>query len=88
MGFFKGLVDDGIKSVNPVQVITLLLGLAIIVWGTHVAFYNHAMPNLTGIGEALGGAGLANVAHKAEDIISKFKKPEVSAEQGTPKGTA
>ena len=79
MQFFRGLVDDGIKNVNPVQVITLLLGVAIIVWGTHVAFYNHQMPNLNGIGEALGGAGLANVAHKAEDIVAKFKKPEPPA---------
>jgi hypothetical protein len=75
MSFFKGLVDDRMKDVNPVQVITIALGLAIIVWGSHVAFHTHAMPNLNGIGEALGGAGLANAAHKAEDIIDKFKKP-------------
>lgn len=74
MSFFKGLIDDSEKSVNPIQVITIALGLAIIVWGSHVAFHTHAMPNLTGIGEALGGAGLANAAHKAEDIIDKLKK--------------
>jgi hypothetical protein len=75
MSFFKGLIDDRIKDVNPIQVITIALGLAIIVWGSHVAFHTHAMPNLAGIGEALGGTALANVAHKAEDIADKFKKP-------------
>jgi hypothetical protein len=41
--------------------------------------------NLGGAAELLGGSGAVNVAHKAEDIIAKFKG---NAEQGTPKGTA
>jgi hypothetical protein len=37
--------------------------------------------NLGGAAQLLGGAGAVNVAHKAEDIIAKFKgtdaKPQI-----------
>jgi hypothetical protein len=75
MGFWTGLINDAEKQVNPIHVMTGLLVVAIVVWGTHVAFHTHSMPSLEGIGYALGGTGLANAAHKAEDIVAKFKTP-------------
>jgi hypothetical protein len=74
MGFFKGLIDDAEKQINPAHCIALLLTAAVVVWGCWEAWHTHAMPtNLSGAAQLLGGAGAVNVAHKAEAIIEKFK---------------
>jgi len=74
MGFLTGLINDAEKQVNPAHVIALLLTLAVIVWGFWESYHTHAMPsNLGGAAQLLGGSGAVNVAHKAEDIIAKFK---------------
>ena len=74
MGFLSGLVNDAEKQINPAHVIALILTVAVVVWGCWEAFHTHAMPsNLGGAAELLGGSGAVNVAHKAEDIIAKFK---------------
>ena len=78
MGFMTGLINDAEKQVNPAHVIALLLTTAVIVWGFIKVLHTHAVPsNLSGCAELLGGAGAVNVAHKAEDIIAKFKKADV-----------
>lgn len=77
MGFWSGLINDAEKQINPAHVIALLLTTAVIVWGFLEVHHTHAMPsNLSGAAELLGGAGAVNVAHKAEDIIAKFKKTD------------
>ena len=74
MGFFTGLINDAEKKVNPAHVIALLLTVAVIAWGFWETAHTHAMPsNLGGAAQLLGGSGAVNIAHKAEDIIAKFK---------------
>lgn len=74
MSFWTGLINDAEKQVNPAHVIALLLTVAVVAWGFIEIFHTHAMPsNLGGAAQLLGGAGAVNVAHKAEDIIAKFK---------------
>jgi hypothetical protein len=77
MGFWSGLVNDAEKQINPAHVIAILLTAAVVAWGFMEVHTTGKMPsNLSGAAELLGGAGAVNVAHKAEDIIAKFKKPE------------
>ena len=78
MGFLAKFVDDQAKAVNPVHIITLLLVLAICIWGTWVVLHTNGMPDLHGAAELIGGTGLANIAHKAEDIVGMFKKTEAT----------
>lgn len=74
MGFLSKMVDDSVKSVNPIHVITILLTLAVIVWGSWEAWHTSHMPtNLSGAAELLGGAAAANLAHKAGDIAAQFQ---------------
>lgn len=82
MGFWTGLINDAEKQVNPAHVIALLLTVAVIAWGCWEAYHTHAMPsNLSGAAELLGGSGAVNVAHKAEDIIAKFRGPAAPTAQ-------
>lgn len=74
MSFFSKLIDDGAKEVNPAHCIALLLTAAVIIWGFLEVHNTGKMPsNLQGAAELLGGSGAVNVAHKAEDIIAKFR---------------
>ena len=75
MKLLAKLFDDGDKTVNPVHIVTLMLVLAVIAWGSYVVIKTEAMPELTGAAYLLGGAGAANIAHKAEDIVNSIKKP-------------
>jgi hypothetical protein len=78
MAFLKSVFNDLDKSMNPAHIIALLLTAAVVVWGCWEAWHTHAMPsNLGGAAQLLGGAGAVNVAHKAEDIIAKFKGTSV-----------
>ncbi len=85
MGFWSGLINDADKQINPAHVVALSLTAAVIGWVTYLVIKTHVLPDLTGPAYLLGGSGAMNVAHKAEDILAKFKG---NAEQGTPKGTA
>ena len=69
----KSTVLDNDGTINPAHIITIALTIAVIAWGTHVALYTHAMPELTGAAYLLGGAAGVNMAHKAEDIVAKIK---------------
>lgn len=83
MCFLHRLIDDQERHVNPAHVIALSLTASSIVWITYLVFKNHQMPDVTGVAYLLGGSGAMNVAHKAEDIISRFKKnipPETPVE--------
>lgn len=74
MSFWTGLINDAEKQVNPAHVIALILTLAVVAWGFWETYHTHAMPsNLGGAAQLLGGSGAVNIAHKAEDIIAKFK---------------
>jgi hypothetical protein len=78
MNFWAKAINDAEKAVNPAHVIALSLTAAVIVWGFWEMYHSGGMPSgdhLKGAAELLGGAGAVNVAHKAEDIISRFKKP-------------
>jgi hypothetical protein len=74
MGFIKGLFDDSAKNVNPAHVVALSLTAAVIGWVTYLVIKTHALPDLQGPAFLLGGSGAMNIAHKAEDIIAKFRK--------------
>jgi hypothetical protein len=66
------LDDDG--TVNPAHVIALSITAAVILWGCWESYYTHAMPSRMGeAGELLGGAAGINLAHRASDIVAKFK---------------
>lgn len=75
MSFIAKCLDDREKSVNPIHIMMAALVLASIFWVTFLVVKNHIMPELTGVATLLGGGGVANIAHKADDIIAKFKKP-------------
>ena len=78
MGFWAKAIDDAQKSVNPAHLIALSLTAAVIAWGFWEMYHTGGMPSgdhLKGAAELLGGSGLLNVAHKAEDIVATFKKP-------------
>jgi hypothetical protein len=70
---FKNLFNDSDKTINPVHVIAIALTTASIAWVSWLVYKNSALPDLTGVAWLLGGSGAANVAHKAEDILEKFK---------------
>jgi hypothetical protein len=74
MSFLASFVNDQEKKVNPVHVVMVVLILAIIVWGSYIVYRTVHMPDLQGAAELLGTTGLANLAHKAEDIASAFNK--------------
>jgi len=77
MGFWAKFVDDTEKSVNPIIVATGLLTLAVIAWGCWECYHTNHMPsNLEGAAYLIGGAGAANLAHKATDIVEKIKGPQ------------
>jgi hypothetical protein len=67
------LDNDG--TVNPAHVVAISLVVAVIGWVTYLVIKTTSMPDLTGPAYLLGGSGAMNIAHKAEDIIAKFKKP-------------
>lgn len=74
MDFLNKFLNDSEKSVNPAWVITGLLTVAIIAWGCWEAYHTHAMPNrLSDAAYLLAGASGTNLAHKAEDMIAKFR---------------
>lgn len=74
MGFFAKMVNDSEKSVNPMIVITCMLTVAVIGWGCWEAYHTNRMPsNLTDAAYLIGGTAAANLAHKAGDIVDKFK---------------
>jgi hypothetical protein len=73
MGFWASCVNDAEKSVSPAHVITIALTVAVIGWVSYLVVATHLMPDLSGCAYLLGGAAGVNVAHKAEDIIAKFK---------------
>jgi hypothetical protein len=78
MGFFNKLVDDKAKEINPAHVMAFMLVVAVIGWGCWEAYHTGAMPSgdhLDGAAKLLGGSAAVNIAHKAEDIIARFKKP-------------
>lgn len=78
MGFLGKLVNDTEKTVNPAHAMALLLVIAVIGWGCWEAYHTGRMPSgdgLDGAAKLLGGASAVNIAHKAEDIIAKFKRP-------------
>ena len=75
MSFLKDFVDDRAKNINPIHVITAALAAASIVWVSYLVGKNHTLPELSGVAQLLGGAGVANACHKAEDIIGALKKP-------------
>jgi hypothetical protein len=74
MGFWTGLVNDSEKKVNPAHVVAFSLVFASIFWVSYLVYKNKAMPDLSGVAMLLGGSGAMNIAHKAEEIIDKFKK--------------
>lgn len=75
MGFFAKMVNDTEKSVNPMIVVTIMLTVAVIVWGSWEAYHTSHMPsNLTDAAYLIGGAGAANLAHKASDIVASMNK--------------
>lgn len=74
MNIFKSFLNDSDKTVNPVYVLMALLVLSSIGWVTFLVIKNHALPELSGIATLLGGGGIANIAHKAEDIVAELKK--------------
>jgi hypothetical protein len=77
MGFLTSLVDDAKKDVNPAHVIALILVVAVVAWGFIEVMHTHQMPsNLGGAAQLLGGAGAVNVAHKMQDIVASFQKPQ------------
>jgi hypothetical protein len=79
MSFIKSFLDDREKSVNPAHAIALILVLASIGWVTYLVVHNHALPDLAGVAYLLGGSGAMNIAQKAEVIVDKFRKPDVSS---------
>ena len=74
MRFIKLFLDDRERSVNPIHFLMLMMITASIGWVTFLVLKNHALPDLSGIAYIMGGGGAANLAQKAEDIVSKFKK--------------
>jgi hypothetical protein len=75
MSFIAKLLNDKEKSVNPVHVMMLILIASSIGWVWYLVIKTHLMPELSGVAMLLGGGGIANIAHKAEDIVAKFKSP-------------
>ena len=75
MGFIGKVLDDREKSVNPIHVIMIIMVLNCIGWVWYLIIKNHVMPALDGIAMILGGGGVANLAQKAEEIVSKLRKP-------------
>ena len=84
MGFWKGLINDAQKDVNPAHVIALALTFASICWVSYLVYKNLTLPDLSGIAYLLGGSGAMNVANKAEEIVAKFKRPADSPQAKQP----
>lgn len=83
MKFGSAILDDD-GTVNPAHLIAMVLAAASVLWVSYLVYTTRALPDLTGVAYLLGGSGLMNVAHKAEDIIAKFKKDPPQADPGTP----
>jgi len=73
MSFWSKFADDREKSINPVHIVMGFLVLNAIGWVWYLVLKTHLMPELSGVAMILGGGGVANLAHKADDIIAKFK---------------
>jgi hypothetical protein len=73
MGFIKSLFNDQDKTVNPVHVMAYALTAASIAWVSFLVFKTRTMPDVTGVAYLLSATGVANVAHKFEDIVAKVK---------------
>lgn len=84
MGFVKSLFDDQDKSTNPTHVLAYALCGASIIWISYLVFKTKAMPDVTGVAYLLSATGVANVAHKLEDVVSRFRKDNPPAEQPQP----
>lgn len=82
--FLAKIVDDREKSVNPIHVIMIVMVLNCIGWVWYLIIKNHIMPELSGIAMILGGGGVANMAQKAEEIVTKFRKQPSDGDKPTP----
>jgi hypothetical protein len=74
MSFVSGLFNDQDKTVNPTHVLAYTLCGASVIWISYLVFKTKAMPDVTGVAYLLSATGVANVAHKLEDIVGKFQK--------------
>jgi len=81
MSAIKSFLDDREKSVNPIHIIMVFIVLNAVgwVWYSIAKSPTHVLPELSGIAMLLGGGGVANMAHKAEDIVAKLtgKSPDL-----------
>lgn len=74
MSFMAKVFNDAEKSVNPIHILMGILVLSAVGWVWFLVIKNHTLPELSGIATLLGGGGIANICHKAEDIVASFKK--------------
>ncbi len=74
MGFFGNLINDQDKTTNPTHVLAYALCAASIIWISYLVFKTRVMPDVTGVAYLLSATGVANVAHKLEDIVGRFQR--------------
>jgi hypothetical protein len=83
MGFWSKVIDDRQKEINPIHIMMAFLMVNSVAWVWYLILKNRVMPELQGVALLLGGGGIANLVHKADDIIAGFRKPKDVPDSGT-----
>jgi hypothetical protein len=73
---FLSSLQDNDGTYNPAHIVAYALTAGVLFWVSFIVLKTRALPDLQGPAFLLGGSGAMNVAHKFEDIVASFRKPQ------------